>query len=320
VPSSTLLDERSFHRWLAKRLRGPARGLLPVGDDTAALPLGGRRVALLTTDALVEWTHFLPASPPRAVGAAAAAVNLSDLAAKGGTPVALTLDLLLPPETDIDWAEEVVEGADATLRAHGAALVGGDTKASRTPAVVGNLLGIGRSDRLVPRSAARPGDLLATTGRVGAGGLAYRRLVERGPTDRAALDGLLAVEPRLREGRLLAGLAHAVLDTSDGIGEGCRLLAEASRVRLEVDAAQLPLVAGLRGDGAQPVPPETFFGGDYELLAAIPAGRAERAVAAIRKAGGTLTVIGRVRRGDGAWLVGPDGPTAMPGAGFRNFR
>ncbi|MCI4328527.1 MAG: AIR synthase related protein, partial [Thermoplasmata archaeon] len=69
---------------------------LPLGDDAAAVRLRPGRVALLTTDALVEGTHFLAASPPRDVGSAAAAVSLSDVAAKGGRPVALLLDLLLP--------------------------------------------------------------------------------------------------------------------------------------------------------------------------------------------------------------------------------
>lgn len=316
---SRRLDERSFHRWIARTLRGPARGRLALGDDCAALPLGGRAVALLTTDALVEWSHFLPDSPPLAVGAAAASVSLSDLAAKGGRPLALTLDLLVPAETPVRWAQDVVRGADRTLRRYGAALVGGDTKMSRTPTVVGTLLGLGRSDRLAPRSGARPGDVVVVTGEVGRGGLAYQRFTARGPHDRSALRGLLAIAPRVAEGEQLARFAHATLDTSDGVGDGAHLLAEASGVRLELEAERFPLVPGLAPPPDGSLPAATFFGGDYELLAALPPSRLGPATSAVAAVGGRLTVIGRVGAGRGAWLRSAGRVRRLPRAGYRAF-
>ena len=311
------LEERSFHRWLRRSLVGAGRGRLPIGDDAAALDLGGGRVALLTTDALVEWTHFLPASPPRDIGAAAASASLSDLAAKGGRPIALTLDLLLPAETPAAWARDVVQGADATMRRVGGAVVGGDTKSSETPTVVGTALGLGRADRLAPRSAARPGDLLAVTGTVGRGGTAYERFTLRGPSDRSALRGLLRIEPRLREGEALVRSAHAMLDTSDGLAEGARLLAEASGTRVRIDAERVPLARGLARSADGALPEMTFFGGDYELLAAIPPARLARASADVAAVGGTLTPVGRIERGRGAVLVGRAGTAPMPPMGFR---
>jgi thiamine-monophosphate kinase len=97
-------SERGFHAWLARTLGPTPLNVLPMGDDTSATPIGGGRVALLTTDALSEGTHFLSASPPRAIGRAAAGASLSDIAAKGGRPVALLLDLLLPPAAPERWA------------------------------------------------------------------------------------------------------------------------------------------------------------------------------------------------------------------------
>ncbi|HTT25635.1 MAG TPA: thiamine-phosphate kinase [Thermoplasmata archaeon] len=320
MPSPPRLDERAFHRWLHATLTGPARGRLPLGDDCAALPLGGGRVALLTTDALVEWTHFLPRSPPGLIGEAAANASLSDLAAKGGTPVALTLDLLLPAETPASWARQVVRGADRAMRRFGGAVVGGDTKVSRTPTVVGTALGIGRADRLAPRSGARPGDRLAVTGKVGRGGVAYQRFTSRGPEDRAALAGLLRIAPRLAEGAALVRFAHAVLDTSDGLADGARRIAEGSRVEVVVDAASLPLAPPLRATEDGDVPELAFFGGDYELLAAVPPGRFAAARRAVAAAGGRLTDIGEVRRGSKALLRNTAGVEAtMPSMGWRPF-
>ncbi|MCI4366800.1 MAG: thiamine-phosphate kinase, partial [Thermoplasmata archaeon] len=248
MPSNALLDERGFHRWLGRALAGPGRGRLPIGDDCAALPIGGGRVALLTTDALVEWTHFLPRSPPALIGAAAANASLSDLAAKGGTPIALTLDLLVPAETGAAWARGVVQGADRAMRRAGGALVGGDTKVCRTPTVVGTAFGIGRADRLAPRSGARPGDRLGVTGTVGRGGVAYREFTSRGPADRRALSGLLRIDPRLSEGKALVRFAHAVMDTSDGLADAARRISEQSGVEVDVDSDALPLARSLVRD------------------------------------------------------------------------
>jgi thiamine-monophosphate kinase len=313
------LDERAFHRWLGRSLTGRSRGLLPLGDDCAALPIGGGRVALLTTDALVEWTHFLPHSPPSLIGAAAAHASLSDLAAKGGTPVALTLDLLLPAETPSAWAKGVVLGADRAMRRVGAALVGGDTKVSRTPTVVGTALGFGRADRLAPRSGALPGDRLVVTGDVGRGGVAYQSFTARGPEDRRALTGLLRIEPRLAEGAALVRFAHAVLDTSDGLADAAHRLAEASGTRIAVDAGSLPLARGLRRGADGEVPGLAFFGGDYELLASIPAARLGAARRAVAAAGGRLTEIGEVHRGRSAVLRSGACELPMPGMGWRPF-
>lgn len=313
------ISEASFHRWLRRTLRGPGRGALPIGDDTAAMPLGGGRVALLTTDALVEWTHFLPASPPEAVGSAAAAASLSDIAAKGGRPVALTLDLLLTAETDPAWAQAVVRGADRTMRRFGGAVVGGDTKPSESRAAVGTLFGIGRSDRLAPHAALRPGDELWTTGSVGAGGVAYRDFTAGDPADPRALRKLLAITPRVREGAELVRFAHAAIDTSDGIAESVRRLSDASRVRVELDADALPLARGLTRSPDGLVPPLAYFGGDYELLAGIPVDRGSASARAVAAAGGRLTRVGGVRAGRGAFVREAGMIRPMPEAGWQPF-
>jgi len=118
---------------------------------------------------------------------------------------------------------------------------------------------------------------------------------------------------------VLARTAHAVLDTSDGLAEGARLLAEASGVRIEVDGERVPLCDGLARTAEGRLPSETFFGGDYELLAAIPPGRFDEARRAIRTAGGQLTGIGGSRQGRGARLREGARMRAMPNAGWRHF-
>jgi thiamine-monophosphate kinase len=296
-------------------------GPLPLGDDTAAVPVGAGRVALLTSDALVEGYHFLADAPPRLVGAASASVNLSDIAAKGGRPVAFLLDLLVPPGTPEAWAQGVVEGAEAQLARFGAHIVGGDTKPAAHRSVVGTLVGFAASDRLAPRTGARVGDSIVTTGPVGRGGLSYLTW-RRHPRSASARNGLLKIDPRVREGAALSRWANAMLDTSDGLADSARLLAEASGVQLVVDEDLLPIEPGLeRGTVARPaLRRRMFLGGDYELLAALPAGAFPAARSALQRLGCPLTVIGHVERGQGAWLETSRGRIPFPDGTWRPFR
>ncbi len=311
-------DERSFHAWLAARLPAGRTGALPLGDDAAALRPPAGSVAVVSTDALVEGSHFLPDSPPDAIGSAAAGVNLSDLAAKGATPAGLLLAMLLPSATPPRWAEQVVLGAERAMAAVGSHVVGGDTKAAPRRVVVGMTVGWARPDRLAPRSGARPGDLIVTTGTVGRGGWAASALSR---TARApALRALLHVEPRIAAGRALAPRAHAMVDTSDGIAEAAHLLSAASGVRVRLEEDALPYYRPLHALALRRRRALAFFGGDYELLAAIPPERLSEARAAVRSAGVPLTVVGSVERGAGARLATGRGVVPLPRSGWDPFR
>jgi thiamine-monophosphate kinase len=317
-PPSARLNERAFHRWLQQHLPAGRRGPLPLGDDAAALPLTGRKVLLLSSDALIEGTHFLPQTPARALGEAAANVNLSDIAAKGGTPVALLLDLLIRPATPLAWGVGVVEGAEAAAARWGAHVVGGDTKPSRTPAVVVTVVGFGDRDHLAPRSGARPGDLLVVTGPVGRGGAAALPL-RRGRLTAEEVRSLVDVHPRVREGPVLVRFAHAIIDTSDGLADAAHLLAEASRVKVTIDAAAIPITPRLRGRlrGAKAELEAAFYGGDYELLAAVPPSALAAARRRLATFGCPLTVVGRVNKGRGAMLDIGGRLRPLPRAGWR---
>jgi thiamine-monophosphate kinase len=288
---------------------------LGLGDDVAAIdPPRGAAPLLLTTDAFSEGYHFLPTSPPRAIGRAIVGVNASDLAATGGVPLFFLLDLGLPPGTPESWAKAVVQGARAELRRLGAELVGGDTKPAARRMVVGTFLGRASSPRLAPRSGARPGDAVVLTGTVGGPGWVAEH--RRGGTAGArALDELLEVRPRLEEGRELVRVAHAMLDTSDGFADSARILAEASRCRIVLDPGALPLDRRLL---SSPLDERerlevAAYGGEYELMAAVPA----RAFASLarrfqKRRLAPLHRVGRVERGSGAWFHSTGDPRPLP--------
>ena len=311
------IEERAFHRWLARTLPAGSSGRLPLGDDAAVVALPRGAVPVVTTDALVEGIHFLPRSPPGLVGAAASAVSLSDVAAKGASPIAVFLAVIVPRGTEQRWAEALVRGAERTAARFGAHLLGGDTKPGPVKTVVSTVVGGAPAHRLVGRTGARAGDVLGTTGVVGRGGAAARRLAAR--RSAGTLAAMLRIEPRVREGVALAPFARAMLDTSDGLAESARLLAEASRVRLVVEEASLPLAPGLGRLPTRARRAAAFYGGDYELLAAVPPERWAAAVRAVRRVGGRLTAIGRAEAGTGAFLNGRWKTVPLPPAGWRPF-
>ncbi len=299
---------------------------LGTGDDAAiTVPAGATATSV---DAVVEGVHFRrPPFDLESVGRKALAAALSDLAAVGARAGEAFVQLGLPEDVGIDGALELADGLGAVAAGHEVAVAGGDV--SRSPVLFCALTVIGHAvseGDLVRRSGASPGDVLAVTGELG-GAAAGRLLLERPELgdglDDAAADALrerqLRPEPRLAAGRALAGAgASAMIDLSDGIGGDAAHLAAASGVELRIEAGRLPVQAAVAAiaDAAGSGEAELVVGGgeDYELLVALPPGRADEAIGAVRATGIELTVVGVAAAGSGASIRGPGGdPVAASG-------
>ena len=213
----------------------PLNGFEGIGDDCAVLPVADGDALLFTADLLNEGVHFLRrATSARELGGKALAVNLSDIAAMGGRPVATLLSLALPPDAGETWAEEFMEGYRALSERYGVALVGGDTTRSGQDITI-NVTAIGRAPLscIKRRSAARPGDVLFTTGALGASGAGLRDLLA------GRLDTPAAVEhrnprPQVEEG-LWLGMrreVHAMMDLSDGLASDLRHILDLSLIHI----------------------------------------------------------------------------------------
>jgi thiamine-monophosphate kinase len=252
-------------------------------DDAAVLTVTPGRRLLATTDVLVEGTHFREGlSQPEDWGWKAVAVNVSDVAAMGGEPRWLLLDLTVPAGERVERLDRLYAGIAEACRAFGVALVGGDTSAG--PALSLAVTALGEADQVVARSGARPGDRLVVTGPLGAAAAGLALLERDDPAARDLLGrfpGLAAAHrrpaPDLAAGpRLARAGATAMLDVSDGLAGDVLHLAEASGIGVEVRAAAVPLAPGveqaarlLGGD-----PAELALGGgeDFVLAAALPRG------------------------------------------------
>jgi thiamine-monophosphate kinase len=278
---------------------------LGVGDDGALLRLPPGEDLVAVSDTLVDGVHFPSGSDPRSVGHRALAVNLSDIAAMGGTPRWALLSLTLP-SVDEAWLEAFAAGFGDLALGHGVALVGGDT--TRGPLTIGvQVLGSVPAGQGLRRSGARAGDALFVSGTPGdaAAGLASlmgrsegtdhrtgngRRTGTDAPTDAAAFEArFLFPTPRVALGQALLPLASACIDVSDGLVGDLGKLAAASGCAAVLDVDALPSTA--------PRHCVLHGGDDYELLFTVPPAR----VAAVAALPG-VTRIGEMRAGEGVSL------------------
>jgi thiamine-monophosphate kinase len=210
------------------------------GDDAAIIRAPGGRV-VATTDLLLEGRHFRRDwSPAYDIGRKAAAQNLADVVAMGARPTALLLGLGLPPDTRTDWLDALCDGLRDECAVVGATVAGGDVVRGDTVLLAVTALGA-LDGPAITRAGARPGDVVAVCGRLGyaAAGL---ELLSRGLREPAELVGAhrrprppYATALRARE----LG-ATAMLDVSDGLVQDLGHVAEAGRVRIEIDALSVP--------------------------------------------------------------------------------
>ena len=294
--------ERALIRRLTKNLARHRDVLVGVGDDAAVARWSKQYDLLLTSDAVIEGRHFLPSDKPERIGHKAIARVLSDIAAMGGTPQHLVINLVAPKKMRMDRLEKIYRGAATTARRYGASIVGGDTTQGNTLEL--HVFGTGFVPRgkAVVRSGARAGDVLYVTGTLGGSRLGKH----------------LTFEPRLAQGQWLAekGWVAAMIDVSDGLATDLRHVLESSRVGAIVDAEKIPLSREARGS----VKKALCDGEDFELLFSVPA-RKRKAFEAAWEKNFKLrcTVIGFVTKRGGLFLKDKGTIRKLRAEGFEHF-
>ncbi|RVT42060.1 thiamine-phosphate kinase [Sphingobium algorifonticola] len=263
-----MADEYEYIAALRTLATDPAaRGLM---DDAAVLPVGDIRL-VLTSDTLVEGVHFLASDPADSIGWKLAAVNLSDLAAKGATPRACLMNYALSGNDD--WDADFLRGLRAALDIYGMPLIGGDTVAMPKGAPRSfTLTAIGEagSGPVPARSGARAGDILYVTGPVGDSGAGLALLTagqkpNDNPTTNCLIDAYRRPQPRLAQGQALVPYVTAMMDISDGLLIDARRMGEASGVGIVIDHVPLSdAFIALHGPDARIA--AATSGDDYELL------------------------------------------------------
>jgi thiamine-monophosphate kinase len=305
-------EDRLIARYFRPLARHP--GAFALRDDAAALTLPPGCDLVLTTDGVIAGVHVFPDDPADAIARRALRVNLSDLAAKGAKPAGFLLSIALPGNTSDDWLAAFARGLGADADRYDCPLLGGDTDRTPGPLSVSiAAFGTLPTGTMVRRSGARPGDVLMVTGTIGdaALGLKLRQdpAAGRGLSADARshlLARYLLPEPRTGLADTLRAHASAALDVSDGLAGDLAKLCVSARVEVE----NVPLSDAARAMlAAEPALLERALtgGDDYEILAAVPAGKVESFRAGAAAAGVAVTEIGRVEAGDAApQFIGPD--------------
>ncbi len=289
-------DEEAVIAALQAAVGTVAPPLVGIGDDAALV--GGDLV--VTTDTMVEGTHWDSRLSAEDVGWKLVAVNVSDLAAMGARPAWCVLALTLPGPLHLPWVEAFAAGVGAACRHWNLPLVGGDT--TRGPARVATLTAAGNAPRPVRRSTARPGDLVWVSGPLGRAAEAF---LSTTPSE-AALAWFRRPQPPLALALALAdaGAVSAMMDLSDGLQRDLARLCVASGCGATIDVDALP--------GAGPLAWRTAFGEDYELLFTTPPDTQDAVEYIAAPMSTRPTCIGRIEQAGGVRrLDGAPWPTPL---------
>ena len=331
------IGERGLIERIRRRLPAPPPSLVVgVGDDAAVAAVDRGALQVLTTDALVEGVHFdRRFSTPADIGHKALAVNLSDIAAMGGTPRLALLSLMLPDRATTDDVDRLLDGLLPLAEASGVALAGGNITRSPGPLVVDvTLVGSVRPRRVLTRGGGHPGDLLYVTGTIGAAAAGLSWLREHGragseaPDDRDLADCVRRhrrPDPRTRIGALIGRTraARACMDLSDGLADAVRQVAEASGLGARITADKLPIHPGAAAwfahCGVDAVLASLSGGDDYELLFAVqPKSRGRLRLVERQARGVRIACIGELVPGSDV-ILERDGRAEPLPAGFVHF-
>ena len=248
-------SELALIDWIRQRARSAPNLQVGIGDDCAVWQPTGAPL-LFTTDVLMEDVDFRVAeTTPQLIGRKAMAVNLSDIAAMAGRPLAALVGVALPKSRGFDFACDFHEGLQSLADEFQVAIIGGDTNTWDGPLVISvTLIGEATERGPVRRSGAIPGDWLFVTGPLGGSILGHH----------------LTFTPRIREALELHRLVdlHAMIDLSDGLSADLYHLLDESHVGAMLLADAIPISDDARRmtDRRSPLDHALSDGEDFELL------------------------------------------------------
>ncbi len=252
-----------------------------IGDDCAVIQVSEDTNLLVTTDLLIERTHFLlDWQPAQTLGSKALSVNLSDIAACGGIPKEAFVSLAIPDRLGIEWLEDFYTGIAGLADRFGVSVIGGDTTHSSSDLVINVVVtGLVGTHEVLFRNGARSGDIIAITGAVGdsAAGLEFLRKSTSVPSylSSTLIDAHLNPRPHIQEGRKLAQshVCHAAIDISDGLSSDLGHVCEQSGLGAIIFEDKIPVSEPLKRLAQKlavnPLDWVLNGGEDYVLLAAI---------------------------------------------------
>jgi thiamine-monophosphate kinase len=309
-----------------------------VGDDAAVLSvLELGQSLVVTTDVLVDGVHFSDrTTSPEDVGWRAAAVNLSDLAAMGASPVGITVGLGVNGDVAVSWVEQLYQGLTRCLNQYNTPIVGGDV--CRSPVITISITAFGEvaSNRIIRRSTAKVGDAIVVTGVHGASRAGLElllnpefgqnlsqgersRLIQAHQRPKPRLDVLPTLWKILDS---YSPLPIAGMDSSDGLADAVVQICRVSGVGAKIERTLIPLPPALNqlASPEQAMDWALYGGEDFELVLCLPLKAAEELM---EQLGDGVAVIGEIMTSQQVWLTDTEGNYAaerlIMTRGFQHF-
>ena len=298
--------------------------VLGIGDDAALLQPRRGMELVVSTDMLVEGTHFFSNAEPRLLGGKTLAVNLSDMAAMGATPRWATLSAALPKVNSV-WIKKFAKGFFEIADEFGVELIGGDTTRGPLTLCV-QIIGEVPQNSALRRDGAKVGDDVWVSGTLGDAALGLAHYHSKIKLDAKSLSfcasRLNTPTPRITLGKSLRAIAHSAIDISDGFLADLNHILECSGVAAEIQLAKLPQSAAMQRYAETAVAQQARLSGgdDYELcFTAAP--ESQKTISALaRKLNLPLTRIGVIKSGKGLKLIDETGKIMkLPKLGYDHF-
>jgi thiamine-monophosphate kinase len=302
---------------------GDKRLLIGIGDDAAAWQ-GDDSIQLASVDSFVEGVHFTPETTPwQEVGWKALAVNLSDIAAMGGIPRYALVALSLPDDSEVEDVAALYSGMLKLAKQYGVTIVGGDISRAPLVAIAITILGSSPTQKILTRSSAQAGDIVAVTGQLGAAAAGLEVLKGQRRLDPEAdtrlKNAFLHPTPRIAEGLLLVEQrVKTAIDISDGLVADLNQICKASQVGARLEVERVPVEPAVKTAFSERALELALSGGeDYELLFTASAEIVDK----VKKAASCpVTAIGEITAGKGVTLVDKEGnPFKLAKAGWEHF-
>lgn len=310
----------------------PEQVILGIGDDAAALRHPPGSLVIITSDMFLEGIHFDRAlSTKFQIGFKALSVNISDIAAMGGSPTAALISIGLPANISVKDVNSIFEGIEESAKEYGVSIIGGDTCRSRSGIILSiTVLGNVEEDLMVRRSGAKLGDAIFVTGTLGDSTMGLELLKTRLQTPDPRLQTLierhLLPRPRVKEGEIIAKnrWATSMIDISDGLASDLCHICDESGIGAEINLEKIPISMELRKIANKlkkdPISYALTGGEDYELLFTVPEDKIEEVIKARIGERHLATMIGNVIKDDRV-LIDKDGRrhTLFP-TGYNHFK
>ena len=271
------LGERKMIDVILNCLEPMPKMSVPFGDDISAVDIGHGKIAVIKTDMLVGKTDVPPGMSLWQAARKAVVMNISDLAAKGVKPIALLASIGVPRSFTKADIEQIGKGLNAGAREYRAYILGGDTNEASDLIISCVAFGVSEKERLVLRSGAKPGDVVAVTGVFGktAAGLKIllQHLSASPKLKKTLVDAVSMPHARLKEGFELAqiGVVTASIDSSDGLAWSLHEISKASKVGFLIH--NLPVADDARKfaekHGLDPIELCLYGGEEYELVVTV---------------------------------------------------